>query len=397
MSWSPARIAVAVAFTAAALPLQIVACASQENDDLQAVPPEESKIPEPPQADTGPGDAAVADACTTDDCEHFPVECTADVLCPTGPFDPVDPARGLPWLTTPRVLVGRSPSDVWLAGSLGAYSQFDGSSWKPLDADTQTSARAFWLTPSGEVAVTDHTALFVRGSKFVTTSEASPGGFATASLKNQPSDFGSKATAGFAPAGSTTLWLATDTTLWRLVETSEGEIEVQPGIPPARCSMLCQQMRSIHGTSAKTLFAVGELGAAIRIEGADSDSPKLSAFNSGTTMGLWGVFAASESDVWAVGGRGTVRRWTGDGFTWRGVDGIPTIENLNAVWGTSSNDIWVAGDGAVVLHYDGATWSRVKIAGLGSRRPPMTAIWGTANGKVYVAGQGVVLSLGGTP
>ncbi|AKU96568.1 hypothetical protein AKJ09_03232 [Labilithrix luteola] len=51
----------------------------------------------------------------------------------------------------------------------------------------------------------------------------------------------------------------------------------------------------------------------------------------------------------------------------------------------------------MILHYDGTVWSRIKIAGLGSRRPSMTAVWGTGAGAVYVGGQGIVLSLGGKP
>ncbi|AKU96569.1 hypothetical protein AKJ09_03233 [Labilithrix luteola] len=285
----------------------IGACASETND----AEPQESgaTVPGQPAADGGAtdADAADADACASDDCDFFPSECTPDVFCPTSAFDLHDPAQGLSWLTASRVLAGRSPSDVWFAGSLGAYSHFDGTSWSTVDASTQTSARAFWLTPSGEVAVTDSGALLVRGSSFVTTSGKSPGGFATAALANKPANFGRKVTAGFAPAGSTTMWIATNITLRRLGAMPDGTIAVQSGIEATRCIQGCERTRSIHGSSEKTVFAVGELGAAVRIDDADSDAPTLTPLNSGTTMGLWGVFAASDTDVWAAGGGGTIR------------------------------------------------------------------------------------------
>ncbi len=43
-------------------------------------------------------------------------------------------------------------------------------------------------------------------------------------------------------------------------------------------------------------------------------------------------------------------------------------------------------------YYDGSHWSRVKIAGLGKRRPDLTAVWGPSPGHVWIGGQGVILS-----
>ena len=399
-------LSIALGTAATSLATALAACASEESDVFVPPPPNVPAMPSPPEADAGAdADAAAGDTCTSDDCAFFPPECTPDVLCPTGPFDQQDPTRGLPLLTNPRVLVGRSPNDVWLAGTLGAYARFDGSSWSTLDAGSPMTPRVLWLTPSGEVAVGDRGSLLVRGSSFVTSSEPSPDGFAEAVPVNRPNGLQTNVRAGFAPPGSTTLWIATYTpasvapasgALMRLVAMQDGTIEVRPGIETARCVQGCERVRSIHGASGKTLFAVGEHGAAVRIDDADSDEPRLSPFNSATTMGLWGVFVLSDTDVWAVGGRGTVRRYEG-GVAWKTVEGVPTSANLNAVWAASSNDVWVAGDDGVVLHYDGTAWSRMKIAGLGARRPHMTAIWGTTAGTVYVAGQGIVLSLGGRP
>jgi photosystem II stability/assembly factor-like uncharacterized protein len=79
------------------------------------------------------------------------------------------------------------------------------------------------------------------------------------------------------------------------------------------------------------------------------------------------------------------------------VSDVPATENLHAVWGTSSSDVWVVGDGACVLHWDGTTWSRVKVTGLGERRPDLFAVWAPGPGHVWVGGDGVLLSLGGKP
>ena len=84
-------------------------------------------------------------------------------------------------------------------------------------------------------------------------------------------------------------------------------------------------------------------------------------------------------------------------MTWDVVSGVPTTGNLKAVWGSSSADIWAVGDAGLVLHYDGQTWSRVKVAGQGLRRPNLTTVWVAAPGHVWVGGEGVILSLGGKP
>ena len=76
---------------------------------------------------------------------------------------------------------------------------------------------------------------------------------------------------------------------------------------------------------------------------------------------------------------------------------LPTKQHLYAIAGSSPSDIWVAGDEGTVFHYDGTAWKRVKVAGLGARRPRLDRIWMPSPGKVWIAGQGALVSLGGKP
>jgi hypothetical protein len=142
---------------------------------------------------------------------------------------------------------------------------------------------------------------------------------------------------------------------------------------------------------------VGVRGAAFHVTGAQSETPTITAFDSQTWAALEGVWAASATDVWAVGGAGTIRHYTGDAVSLDVVDDVPTTEDLHGVWGSSSSDVWAVGDAATVLHYDGATWSRVEIRGLGERKPSLFTVWSPAPGHVWVGGEGVILSLGGKP
>ncbi len=61
---------------------------------------------------------------------------------------------------------------------------------------------------------------------------------------------------------------------------------------------------------------------------------------------------------------------------------------LLSIWGSSSSDVWIVGsdDGAgpVVLHWDGAAWSRVETGTTGD----LWWVWGDGAGTVFFAGAG---------
>ena len=167
--------------------------------------------------------------------------------------------------------------------------------------------------------------------------------------------------------------------------------------PESACTPGCNWMNGVHGASATDLWAVGASGTTIRITDAESDAPKATLYDSRTSNALNAVWAASPSDAWSVGASGTLRHYVGEPFVWATVSDSPTTADLNAVWGSSPSDVWAVGDAGVVLHYDGKGWSRIKVAGLGGRRPKLTAVWVPKQGHVWIGGQGVFLSLGGKP
>lgn len=374
----------------------LAACAADEGgDSLEA----DAAVVPTADATQDAGSDADAAPCTKD-CEFFPAECTADALCPNGPFDPKDPAVGLDWRTRVNVIAGRSASDLWVAGSVGTVAHFDGTAWTVSDIGTQAAQHVFWLAPSGEFTIGTFDRIYSRNLDFDGIADAgvSPGGWSRRPTPTIPSGFGRDLTAGWAAPGSNTIWFGTNTDLWRLRLGTNSTLEVQPGIAASVCSAIpCQSIRSIHGASASTLFAVGDVGAAVRIQGADGTQPTASPLNTQTWTGLTGVWAASDTDAWAVGGTGTIRHYTGNDLQWNTEVGVPTSENLNGVWGTSPTDVWAVGNAGVVLHYDGTSWSRVNIAGLGSRRPDLYSVWSPGPGHVWVGGLGVVLALGGKP
>ncbi|AKV01341.1 hypothetical protein AKJ09_08004 [Labilithrix luteola] len=366
----------------------------------------------PLTVDAAQADAASdGDAAPCTDCEYFPEECSADALCPNGPFGT---NGGLDARTQINAIVGRSERDVWVAGALGAVAHFDGVSWTRSDIGQQKSVHALWLRDSAEVAVVSLTELYARGIEVPDAGAPSAGGWLPVEQTVHSWDYFSWKRAlvsAFSAPGAAWLWGATENIcesngcagnrtagVWRVRASDSGTFELSDAIDWELCKEIwCGDMTSVHGSSANDLWAVGHAGAALHITNAESDTPDVRAFNSQTSDSLHGVWAASGSEAWAVGAKGIVRHYTGHSVTWDIVSDIPTVNDLHAIWGSSPSDIWAVGDAATVLHYDGKSWSRMKIAGLGTRRPKLTAVWMPSPGHVWIGGQGVVLSLGGKP
>ncbi len=395
----------------------LVACAT--DDEPSFVEPDRNVVVPAPDAgadaELEAGDAGDAGPCL--DCEWYPDTCTTDFLCPNGPFGM---QGGLDSRTSITVIRGRSTSDVWVAGALGALAHFDGTSWSRSDVGARESIRGLWLRDSAEVSVMALERLFTRGLDFPDAGDGgsvSPDGWALGPTPAHSQDYAAyerTLLSAWASPGASHLWGAVESVcngtlcifaqpggksgLWRLRLTGAGTFEIREGMSSAMCQRIgCGAMNGVHGASADDLWAVGPSGAALRITDADGDTPTVRRYNSQTWTNLQAVWASSVNDAWAVGAQGTVRRYRGHDFLWEIVAGVPTTANLRAVWGSSPSDVWVVGEGATVLHYDGATWSRVKIAGLEGRRPDLTSVWVPSPGHVWIGGQGVVLSLGGKP
>ncbi len=123
---------------------------------------------------------------------------------------------------------------------------------------------------------------------------------------------------------------------------------------------------------------------------------------SATSLGpseMRAAWCGDRSDVWAVGKMiaitgpivDTIAHW--DGTTWSPVAN-PMLEPLSGVWGSSTGDIWAAGDSGTLLHWDATAWSVVPsgvTADLG-------AVWGSGADDVWVVvrGQGEFLHWDGS-
>ena len=76
-------------------------------------------------------------------------------------------------------------------------------------------------------------------------------------------------------------------------------------------------------------------------------STSWSSMTSGTTERLRSIWGSSSSDVFAVGGSGTILHY--DGTAWSEMSS-GTTEHLYNVWGSSSSDVFAVGYDGTILH-----------------------------------------------
>jgi predicted dienelactone hydrolase len=142
----------------------------------------------------------------------------------------------------------------------------------------------------------------------------------------------------------------------------------------------------LWGSSASDVFVVGGGGTILHYDGSGW-SPMSSGVHS-TLISVWGE---SSSDVFIVGRTGKILHY--DGKTWSLMNS-GTTENLWGVWGSSGRDVFAIGKNGTILHYDGQAWSPMES---GTTTNLKRGIWGSSGGDVFAFGdKGVILHYDGT-
>lgn len=171
--------------------------------------------------------------------------------------------------------------------------------------------------------------------------------------------------------------------VWMVGE--QGEIDYFRGGSDGHSMLLhTQDLRGIGGTSATDLWAVGKKGTVLRNQGAGG----WRALPAQSARDLRAVWAVSASEVWAAGD-GVILRLEGGGWVSR-TDGLApgALPYLSSLWATGPTDVWAAGRAGgrgVVLHWNGSQWSKVHEAAT-----PLNAVSGRSASDVWVVGDAAV-------
>ncbi|MDH3328700.1 MAG: hypothetical protein OEM01_05650 [Desulfobulbaceae bacterium] len=175
-------------------------------------------------------------------------------------------------------------------------------------------------------------------------------------------------------------------------------------------------LNSIWGSSGTDIFAVGDSGTVLHFDGKSWNEE-----NTGTSTDLYGVWGASAARVYAVGESGLVLHYDGENWSttfpvpdtlhtaWCGSNSTclaagqntsilagtdplswspdysgDAIGSLHGIWGSSESDLYVVGDGGIILHNDGQGWSFINS---GTDRN-LQSVWGSGADNVFAVGQG---------
>lgn len=125
-------------------------------------------------------------------------------------------------------------------------------------------------------------------------------------------------------------------------------------------------LRDVHGSASDDVWAVGDRGLVFHFDGQQWKSEDLSMLIGGaaelTSGGLFAIFASSPSSVWAVGSSGVsalILHY--DGKSWSSqLASALSDQTLRAVWAAPTTAgktrVWAAGDKGVIASFDGDEW-----------------------------------------
>jgi hypothetical protein len=146
------------------------------------------------------------------------------------------------------------------------------------------------------------------------------------------------------------------------------------GIWTPMVSGTTNNLSSVWGSSGTDVFAVGGTGTILHYDGST-----WSPMTSGTTNNLSSVWGSSGTDVFAVGNFGTILHYNGSAWSAM-ISG--TTNNLSSVWGSSGTDVFAVGNFGTILHYNGSAWSAM----ISGTMVSLTGVWGTASSDVFAVG-----------
>ena len=120
-------------------------------------------------------------------------------------------------------------------------------------------------------------------------------------------------------------------------------------------------MDDMWAISSDEVYVVGHNSTSrvmYRFNGERWSNVKLNKSEGGTIPGsktLHGIYGFGPGDVWAVGDRnGDPLVIHFNGREWREVE-VPPGNRLSKVWGSSPDDVWIAGVNGTLFHYDGTS------------------------------------------
>lgn len=288
---------------------------------------------------------------------------------------------------------GTSLSSLYAVGNSGQFLHREtGGTWTALNSGTTVTLSGMWGPDSSQAWIVGSAGTVLRWSGGTST-PTSDAGF----LGVDWNDVSGVSRSDIWAVGDAGALMHRDATSWQMVRTGP--------------------TTTIHGAWAAAendAWAVGSGGLLLHWDGTSWKS-----MQAPITSDWYAVAGSSGSDVWVAGLQGNAMHWNGSQWSMqpvqttadmRGLYVAPTgtavfavgltgniyrftgnvwqkltsnlSTNLNAIWGSGSDDIWAAGQLGNVLHWNGSTWSPISSPTV----QEIYAIGGTAVSNLWFAG-----------
>ena len=274
------------------------------------------------------------------------------------------PSAGVSAQTTLTSVWAR-PNDVWAVGYAGSAGQIwhnDGTGWKMSDPPVGTGVLyGVWASGANDVWAV---------GTFGTTLHRTAAG----TWLSVPSGF-NDTLSGVWGGGPDDVWaVGNGGTILRWGPATGAWARVT--------SSTTTDLLSVSGSGSTERWAVGIGGVTLRtgatgLTWAATDSP--------STNLLYGVASIAATDVWTVGAEGVFHY---DGAKWSGGRAAGIASPL-AIWASGANDVWAAGSGGALVHFEGNSSSLSAASGTGE---DLLSVSGSAPNDVWAVGtKGTVL------
>ncbi len=224
---------------------------------------------------------------------------------------------------------GAWPKDIWAVGANSSLLRRDGSTWTALQAPEPTHFKTVWGASAEDVWIAGSSGLYH---------------YTGAGLEKVPLLLGSSGL--FQPGG---LWGASSRDVWVVglwgdIFHFAGDRWIKETIEER-----CSDLKRVSGSAADDVWAVG----CLPLSDAGPQKGCIMHFDGDTWTrtdperpGLWGVWAESRQNAWAVGDGGTILHFDGDG--WHEIQ-AGTNRGLRGVFG-DTRGMWVVGAWSAILH-----------------------------------------------
>jgi hypothetical protein len=268
---------------------------------------------------------------------------------------------------------GTGPTNIWAGDSLGRVAIYDGTSWQPA-VNFGSSEGVTVITGSGPtnvwIGTTAGFAYQLVGANLVPhqvsdindpvldlwTSGPSDAWAATQNVlvRWDGQTLGPVSTPD--PLDSASVWGVPGGPKWAVGSTGWIDQANASGVWQNVFPSGSHRLGTVRGFDASSVWAAGD--TLLHWDGIEWLDASVNGGNTLLFPVLYGVWARTKTDVWAVGtsGLGTS---TGGGLIVHGdgqffdVQPSPTTEDLLSIWGSGPYDIWVGTTGAAgsILHY----------------------------------------------